>query len=90
MSVVNTPILSEIIERHYDYYSMWDEKALGLFLWRYWQSLINDSDRRRFEEDLDKIINDEELKKKKKIRNAAKIAKKLIEDEKRALGKGGH
>ena len=84
MGIVDTPLLREVIES--DYYSLWDEEALGLFLWRYWQSLINDSDRRRFEEDLDKIINSEELRKKKKIRNAAKIAKKLIDDEKKALG----
>ena len=79
------PLLAEVLAKYPNYFLEWDEEALGLFIWRVWESLIgvNDADRRRLEENIDAVINMRDAP--KKLRNAAKIAKRLIEREKKML-----
>ena len=79
------PLLAEVLIKYPNYFLEWPEEALGLFIWRVWESLIgvNDVDRRRLEENIHMVINMRDAP--KKLRNAAKIAKKLIEKEKKML-----
>ena len=79
------PLLADFLVKHPTYFLEWSEEALGLFIWREWESLVgvNDADRRRLEENIDAVINMRDAP--RKLRNAAKIAKKLIEREKKML-----
>ncbi|WP_148678320.1 hypothetical protein [Vulcanisaeta distributa] len=79
------PLLVEVLVKYPNYFLEWDEEALGLFIWRVWESLIgvNDVDRKRLEENIDAVINMKDAP--RKLKNAAKIAKKLIEREKKIL-----
>lgn len=79
------PLLVEVLVKYPNYFLEWDEEALGLFIWRVWESLIgvNDVDRKRLEENIDVVINMKDAP--RKLKNAAKIAKKLIEREKKIL-----
>ena len=74
-------LIKEKPELIINYFLAWSEDELGIFLWKLWE-VSNDENRKLIEGAIETMIKEvSEVK----IRNAAKIAKELIENEKRAL-----
>mgnify|MGYP001770794981 CR=1 FL=1 len=79
------PLLARLVRERpefiINYFLAWSEDEFAVFLWKLWE-VSSDENRKLIENAIETMIKEVDVA---KIRNAAKIAKKLIENEKREL-----
>ena len=78
------PIFTDLLVGDLNYYLKWDEKALGLFIWQAWDS-ANEEGKKRLEGAIEELSRMKLPRRFMKFVYAARMAKKLIEKEKKML-----
>ena len=80
----SNPLFTDILVGDLDYYLEWDEKALGLFIYQAWKS-GNEEGKKRLEGAIEELSRMKLPRRFMKFVYAARMAKKLIEREKKIL-----
>ena len=81
----SNPVFTDVLVGDLSYYLEWSEDALGLFIWRAWESCVNEKRREELEKAVEELSKMRLLGRFMKFVYAARIAKKLIEKEKEML-----
>ena len=84
------PYLAVLLARHPTYFLEWNEEELGLFMWRLWVYwvYVDDNMRKQVEQAIEELSRARfpwRMRRCRKLVYAARMAKKLIEREKRLL-----
>ena len=86
----HNPYLARLLMKYPTYFLEWDEKGLGLFMWRVWESWAGDESMMRLvEESIEawsRMRFPWRMRRCRKLVYAARMALKLIRWEKEVLG----